>query len=120
MKNSLNFIHKLVSRIKEKLFVCVIFAIVMVFFLIFKPQCPFITLFGIPCPGCGMTRAYINLVKLNVAGAFEMHPMFWSVPILALYYFFDGNLFSNKIINRLLLFSLSGGFIVCWIFKLIK
>lgn len=31
---------------------------------------------GVPCPGCGMTRAYLLLLKGNLAGAFYYHPLF--------------------------------------------
>ncbi|MGN1042971.1 MAG: DUF2752 domain-containing protein [Christensenellales bacterium] len=42
--------------------------------------CPFYLLFGIPCPGCGMTRAYLALFHGDIALAFSMHPLFWVVP----------------------------------------
>ena len=29
---------------------------------------------GLPCPGCGMTRAFIRLLHLDFAGAWQMHP----------------------------------------------
>lgn len=37
--------------------------------------------FGIPCPGCGMTRAFISLFKGNIKQAFYFHPLF-IVPII--------------------------------------
>lgn len=30
--------------------------------------CPFRALFGIPCPTCGMTRALLSLLRLDLAG----------------------------------------------------
>ena len=38
--------------------------------------CPFETLLGIPCPGCGMSRAFICLFHLDLRGAFIYHPLF--------------------------------------------
>lgn len=35
---------------------------------------------GLPCPGCGMTRAYLALLRGDLAGAFYYHPLFWMVP----------------------------------------
>ncbi|SCP96038.1 DUF2752 domain-containing protein [Anaerobium acetethylicum] len=32
--------------------------------------------FGIPCPGCGMTRAFLHLFRGDLAGAFYYHPLF--------------------------------------------
>lgn len=37
---------------------------------------------GIPCPGCGMSRAYGCLLHLDLAGAFYYHPLFWAIPII--------------------------------------
>lgn len=31
---------------------------------------------GFPCPGCGMTRAHIEVLKLNFKRAFYYHPLF--------------------------------------------
>ncbi|MGH4123432.1 MAG: DUF2752 domain-containing protein [Clostridium sp.] len=36
---------------------------------------------GIPCPSCGMTRAYKLLFKGDLVGAFHMHPLFF-IPII--------------------------------------
>lgn len=38
--------------------------------------CPIKFLTGISCAGCGMTRAWIELCKLNFMKAFEYHPLF--------------------------------------------
>jgi hypothetical protein len=39
-------------------------------------------MFGVPCPGCGMTRAYLAVFNLDFAAAFHMHPLFLYPPIL--------------------------------------
>ena len=31
---------------------------------------------GMPCPGCGMTRAYLSLLHGNIKEAFFYHPLF--------------------------------------------
>lgn len=36
---------------------------------------------GIPCPSCGMTRAYMLLFQGDLEGAFYMHPLFF-IPII--------------------------------------
>lgn len=43
--------------------------------------CVFRLLTGIPCPGCGMTRAWLAALRLDFAAAFAYHPLFWAVPI---------------------------------------
>jgi drug/metabolite transporter (DMT)-like permease len=47
-------------------------------------MCLFKLLTGMPCPGCGMTRAYLHLFKGDLAGAFYFHPLFWLIPPLLL------------------------------------
>lgn len=42
--------------------------------------CPSRLLLGLPCPGCGMTRAVAALLRGDLAGAFILHP--WA-PVLA-------------------------------------
>ena len=37
-------------------------------------------LFGVPCPACGMTRAYVSLFSLEIGRAFFYHPLFLLVP----------------------------------------
>lgn len=36
--------------------------------------CPFKALTGIPCPGCGMTRAILSITKGDFQGAFGYNP----------------------------------------------
>ena len=43
--------------------------------LIGPPLCPTALFFGIPCPGCGLTRATLALVRGDVAGALHFHPL---------------------------------------------
>lgn len=42
--------------------------------LLFFYECPFHYLFGIPCPGCGMTRALFSVILLRFGKAFYYHP----------------------------------------------
>ncbi len=35
--------------------------------------CPFFQLTGIPCPGCGLSRATVLLLKGDLAGSFRFH-----------------------------------------------
>ncbi len=39
--------------------------------------CPFKRVTGIPCPGCGMTRAVRLVLQGDVAGATALHPLVW-------------------------------------------
>jgi hypothetical protein len=39
------------------------------------PFCPMATLLGIPCPGCGLTRATLALLHGDVRRALALHPL---------------------------------------------
>ena len=39
-------------------------------------KCPAKLFLGIPCPGCGLTRAYFSALRLDFAAAFRYHPLF--------------------------------------------
>lgn len=40
------------------------------------PRCPFRLLTGYLCPGCGSQRAIHHLLNLDLAGAWQMNPLF--------------------------------------------
>ena len=39
--------------------------------------CPIRFLTGISCAGCGMSRAWMSLLRLDIPAAFSYHPLFW-------------------------------------------
>jgi len=50
----------------------------------FIPPCIFYGIIGIPCPACGLTRAFLQLFQFNIQGAFHYHPLFFLVPFIPL------------------------------------
>ena len=46
--------------------------------------CFFRSTIGVPCPGCGLTRAYFALLSLDFKAAFAYHPLFWYIPIVVI------------------------------------
>ena len=53
----------------------------------FLPRyCPFVLLTGLPCAGCGMTRAAILLFKGRIVESLVMHPMILSFVFYAMAY----------------------------------
>lgn len=108
-----------INNPKDKLITLGILAVVLLVFKIFDIPCVFNLLFKIPCPSCGMTRAYINLLHLDISGAFRMHFMFWSVPILVIYYLFDFRPFGKKWLDNGILILIGAGFLVNWVLHII-
>ena len=47
--------------------------------------CPILALIGIPCPGCGLTRAWLAALGGRFAEAFAFHPLFPLLPPYLLY-----------------------------------
>lgn len=45
---------------------------------------------GLPCPTCGMSRAWLCALSADFAGAFFWHPLFWIIPPLVLLLIFAG------------------------------
>ncbi len=54
--------------------------------------CPIKYLTGVSCMGCGMTRAWLSLLRLDFRGAVAYHPLFWLPPPFLLCYFFRDRL----------------------------
>lgn len=81
-------------------------------------ECIWRRLFGIICPGCGMTRAVIALIHGDIRAAFFYHPMVWSLPIIIIYIAADGRVFKNKTINYGILAVIAAGFAVSYIIRL--
>lgn len=65
---------------------------------------------GLPCPSCGMTRAFLYLAKLDFAEAFHYHPLFPMVPLL---------FFSYLKGNQKLLITICLIFIVVWLIRMV-
>ena len=60
-----------------------LFAVEVVLILTGHYQCPFYAITGVPCPGCGLTRAGICLLQLDFAGAFALNPAIYLVALTA-------------------------------------
>ena len=57
----------------------IIFAVMIAWGL----PCPIKCVTGISCAGCGMTRAVLSAIGGDFSGAFYYHPLWFSLPIVA-------------------------------------
>lgn len=107
-----------IQNFPQKLAITLTYLAVVAAFRYFRLDCLFLTIFGIPCPGCGMTRALLAALRLDFPAAFSHHPMFWSAPLMYVYFLTDGRLLRRKGADGLVWAGLGAGFLVNWILKL--
>ncbi len=72
--------------------------------------CPIYNILGIPCPGCGGTRAYLYFFTGHFKEAFLMHPLFL-LPLIFLYPKFRK--------NRKVILAVATTFIIVYIIRFI-
>lgn len=106
------------ANLKWKLLVLGLSVLLVAVWIILQLPCVIRCVTGLICPGCGMTRAWLAVLRLDIVGAFQLHPMFWSVPVLALFAFYDGLLFKNRRVNKLVLGGLIVGLLLCYLIRL--
>lgn len=80
--------------------------------------CPVRQLTGIICPGCGMSRAWLAVLRLEILEAFGYHPLFLSVPVVAVFVLYDCAPFKNSRLNVWILGILLAALTVCYILRL--
>ena len=74
------------NKIKKLILPLALIAVIYLIFHLIGIGCPIKFMTGISCPGCGMSRACISLLRLDFAAAFGFHPLFWIVPAFPLLY----------------------------------
>lgn len=95
-----------------------VFLLYAALYLVHVP-CFFRELTGLPCPACGLTRAWLALFRGEIGQAFAMHPMFWGIPILYILFLTDGKLFGHKALDRSVLCLLVSGFLMVFVCRLL-
>ena len=109
---------KKLEKLRRNLLLLLLYAGLLAVWYFFDLPCIPRWLTGIPCPTCGMTRAWMSVFRLDLAGAFLQHPMFWSIPVLGLYLLFDGQLFPNPKLNGWVLGITLAGLVILWTARL--
>ena len=102
----------------HKLAIFAAFALIFAFYLVCR--CPFKFFFGVPCPGCGMLRATLSLLKLDFSAAFVFHPLvFLMIPVGIYLVFRSLKLFSfKKTTERVLLACIVAVFVAVYVIRL--
>jgi len=105
-------------HVKEKLFFTALYILFVAVLYSLDAECFFLSITGKQCPGCGMTRAWLLLIRGEFGKAFSMHPLYFTVPILYLYILLDGHLFKNVYVNYIVLGLIFGGFFILFMVRL--
>ena len=73
--------------------------------------CPFRYLFGFSCAGCGMTRALRAILTGDFPLAFEMNPMIYLLPVVAVIYILRKRI-PRKVITALIYIGIATATII--------
>jgi len=103
----------------QKLLVLGVLCGLLALWVVMDLPCVFRHVTGIPCPGCGLSRAWLAALRLDFPAAFRYHPIFWSVPLLILYYLRDGRLFRSRVLDLWILLLTIAGWVVTYIIRLV-
>ncbi|MGN0478485.1 MAG: DUF2752 domain-containing protein [Hominenteromicrobium sp.] len=89
--------------------------------LILFYHCPFRYLFGVSCPGCGMTRALLAAVFSDFGTAFSFHPLFPLLIPAALYLVLreSGKLRLTARAENMYILLFAGLFILVYVLRLL-
>lgn len=58
--------------------------------------CPILFMTGVSCAGCGMTRAWLSLLRLDFRAVFHYHPLFWLPALLVILFLFEKRIFKQS------------------------
>ncbi len=105
-------------KLNKQIFFKTIVISISIIIIFFFYKCPTKLIFGIDCPGCGMTRAYKALLRLDFVTAFHFHPLFPLPAVVFVYEIFKKKLFIGEKNERIVLLLFSLAFFVYWIIKI--
>lgn len=106
------------ANLKWKLPLFALCAMLLAAWVALGLPCPVRQLTGIICPGCGMSRAWLAALRLELAEAFRYHPLFLCVPVVAVFVLYDCAPFKNSRLNVWILGILLTALAVCYAFRL--
>lgn len=104
---------------ERKELICAVTAVVVLYTAmeLIGITCPIKFITGISCAGCGMSRAWMAFLQLDIAKAFEYHPLFWLVPIAVIVLLCKSKI--NIKIYKIIIFTIIIMFAIVYIFRLI-
>ena len=79
--------------------------------------CPIKYITGISCAGCGMSRAWIALLHLDIKNALYYHPLFWLPPLVVIIFFIKPKI--NIKFYKFFIFTAVSAFVIVYICRMI-
>ena len=94
-------------------------AVVILYIILesFGVTCPIKYLTGISCAGCGMSRAWISLLHLNLQDAFMYHPLFFLPPVALIIMLCKSKI--NIKFYKIFMFTIAGAFVIVYLYRMI-
>ena len=97
MKYTKTVCGRIVADVKEYgIAVVVLFVYAGISNLVFHAFCPLIIFCGLPCPGCGVTRAAVSLMTGRWQQAWQLNPVVFPIAIAAVYFGWNRYLLGRK------------------------
>ena len=91
-------------------------ALLYLFFHLVGIGCPIHFLTGVSCPGCGMTRAVISVLRLHFAEAYHYHPLVYLLPFALGTFLFKKHITKN--FYKILIFTFIAFFVTIYIVRM--
>ena len=79
--------------------------------------CPIKYVTGISCAGCGMSRAWMALFRLDFKAAFNYHPLFFMPLIVVVIFLMKSRI--NKKIYKIIMFTVIALFGIIYVYRMI-
>lgn len=97
----------------------IVLVVVLAATLLGKGICYFKNITGIPCPGCGMTRSFLYILKGEFGQAWNLQPFAYGWIVFAVIFFVDRYVLRKKeTLWRVALILLCCGMLVFYVYRL--
>ena len=128
MRRSSDFVPYMISRIIRKIKkdwdacwsgILIVLGLWIVTTLLGKGMCIFREMWGIPCPGCGLTRSVLLILQGRFAEAWEMHPFGYGWLVFFAVFFVDRYMIQKReILWRIVLILLCAGMLIRYVWMI--
>lgn len=103
---------------KDRLFVLVLMAALIGILYVFDLGCLIKLFTGLSCPACGMSRAWVSVLRLDFRAALHYHPMFIIAPFAVISMLYEEKLPKKPFI---IFWAIAGSaFIICYVLRIVN